>query len=152
MENIFYNYHLKNEIKRREEAIELHKKCDYNTLRNNYIHYLKQERKVENLTDLSLDGVINQLTSIKNKLPKNSTGVSVAIRTETKEGIFGRDEAEGIACVEWIEYSIEDENKCSSLAKCWARDSDWKMKYQPNGKDGKKAQELYDKLISNQPF
>ncbi|MGK0175657.1 MAG: hypothetical protein ACI9AT_002044 [Ulvibacter sp.] len=144
--DIFYNYHLGVAKRRRDEALELFNKCDYDSLRSSYIQYLVKSRKEAEISDLSLDGAIKQLTDIKNALPKNVANVAIAIRVEEGEGVFCSDEE--IVYVSWIEYSIEDEAKCVSLAKHWAKASAWEMKYQPNGKKGKSALALHKKLIS----
>lgn len=146
-ENIFYNYFLQKEKVRRQEALDLFEACDYSTLCRNYIHYLKTENKEVELTDLSIDSVIAQLTCIKDELPKNVTHVSVDASREESEAMFGLDEQ--IIYVGWIEYNIEPATICSSLARCWASSAEWKMKHQPNGKDGKAAQAIYDALIKN---
>ena len=147
MEEVFYKHYLEREKERRKEAIEFLKKRDFKKLRNNYVHYLKSEHKVVELgEEISLNKCIEKLIEIKNSLPKNSDYAVIESRIEYGEGGFGgQDESKVV--VSWREYSIENEKKCEGLAKCWARGSNWKMNHQPNGKDGKRAKELYDKLI-----
>lgn len=147
MKDIFYSYYLKEEIKRRNQAIDLYDLCDYESLRKNHIHYLKTENKQEEVINLSIDGLLLLLTRVKNELPKNTVFAGLDVITDHKDEVFSTDEEK--IFITWIEYSVEDENKCSSLARCWANNAEFKMKHQPNGKDGKKAIELYNKLTKS---
>jgi len=109
---------------------------------------LKTKKKSTDLgQDISLDDAIQKLTEIKEGLPQNVANVRIESTINYGDGCFGSDDESSIF-VMWTEYHIDDEKRCEGLAMCWARDYAFKMKHQPNGKDGKKAKELYDILIS----
>lgn len=144
--NPFYNYYLERELKRRLDAIALFNKSDYPTLHKSFIQYVEIKHVEVDLNDLSLDGTLNQLTTIKSKLPKNVAYVELAVRFEDYESSTNSDE--DIIYVTWIEYVIAPESKCHSLAKHLASNASWKMRHQPNGIDGKNALKLYNKLTT----
>ena len=136
---MFYKHYLKKEIIKRHEAIKLFNDCDYEKLCKNYTHYLKTESKETEEIYSDLGNAIKQLTKIKNSLPKNSTNVYLCTDYDEDHNIT-------LMRVSYTEYTIEDETKCEGLALCWARDDEFKRKYQPEGKDGKRAIALYNLL------
>ena len=136
---MFYKHYLKKEIIKRNLAIKLFNDYKYDKLHKNYIHYLKTEANFIDIESTDIDSVISQLTELKNNLPKNTT--NIFLDTE-----YNEEYCTSSFYVSYTEYTIEDETKCEGLALCWARDDEFKRKYQPEGKDGKRAIALYNLL------
>ena len=77
----------------------------------------------------------------------NADHIRLAVNTENgHDSQYCNDES---VFVEWIERTIPAEKLCEHLAKTWTTDAMWKLERQPDGKDGKRAIALLEKLKSN---
>jgi len=148
IESVFYPHHLAREVQRRKEAIELFNQKNYSAIRTNYVHYYNSKTVEIELENSLIDDVVKELQAIKADLPDNSTNVHVTAGSREVEGGFGcgNPDTEGYTYVSYNVVTISDSEKCKGLAKNWSSQMAWKIKHQPNEKDGKRAQELYDQL------
>ena len=147
---VFYPFYLKKEIQKRENAIDALKTGNFDGLRNfnelkKYGHYYNVRGKEHILTSTLVPEAIKEMQKIVEELPDNASVPIINTYVERDDGFSCDDETS--ICIEWKEYFIDEPDKCNRLAKTWARHAAWKMKNQPNGLDGKRSQELYNKLI-----
>lgn len=140
---VLYEFYLKSYTKRRDEAIELLKKRNFNSLHRNYIHWFEKKQKIVELESTIISDVVKELGSIKYK--DNETEPTLSCFVSQKEGVFGGgyDTESSIKITSYI-YTIVPFEKCESLARNYANSSLWKMKYQPNSKDA----EGYRKILN----
>lgn len=144
-EKILYKHYLKSNTKSRNEAIELLKNRDFNTLRRNYIHWFERRERVRKLNSTAISDVILALSKVKYKV--NESEPTLSVRLEYEEGFFGISESESyIEIVSYI-YTIVPFKKCRSLAKNCTSNALWKLKHQPNGRDAEACRKT---ILNNQ--
>lgn len=135
-EKLFYAHFLMTEKRRRNEAIKLFNKKEFSLLMQNYTHYYRSEWAIVRINSSLIDDVIKRLEEIKTNLPSNAHNIYIDVIHEY------------ILCVRYSKITILGKKQCEGIARHIAKSYQWKMKHQPNGKDGKKSLLLYNKLIA----
>jgi len=135
-EEILYQYYLKLNTISRNEAIELLKKRDFTSIYRNYFHWINKKEKRVKLKSTKISDVIKELANIKYQ--DNESEPTLSCWFEEEEGILGSNVESGIEIVSYI-YTIVPFERCESSAKHSTKNSLWKLKYQPNGKDAKRV-------------
>jgi hypothetical protein len=138
-EEIVYEYYLKSTTKSRNEAIELLKKRNFTLLHRNYIHWFDKKEKNVKLKSTKISDAIKELSNIK--FEDNESEPVLSCCVEENEAMFGGNTESSIEITSFI-YTIVPFEKCESLAKHYAKDSLWKLKHQPNGKDAESCRKI----------
>jgi hypothetical protein len=138
-EEIVYQYYLTSTTKSRNEAIELLKKRNFTLLHRNYIHWFDKKEKNVKLKSTKISDAIKELSNIK--FEDNESEPVLSCCVEENEAMFGSNTESSIEITSYI-YTIVPFEKCESLAKHYAKDSLWKLKHQPNGKDAESCRKI----------
>lgn len=135
-EEKIYEYYLKSNTKSRNEAIELLERREFDLLHRHYIHWFDKKEKFVELKSTLIGDVIKELSSIK--FQENETEPHLS-------SYVGNDDIETYIEITSYIYSIVPFEKCEILAKNYTKNSLWKLKHQPNGKDAIAIQKMLDK-------
>jgi hypothetical protein len=137
LKELFYPHYLELEKNRREQAVKLFEEKFYDVIRVNFVHYLNSVTKPIILYDggIEISDLIAELNGIKAQIVNGNFSEVVSLSEEDER-----------ITISLTEYSLEGEEKCSSLARCWASDAAFKLKIQPTGTDGLRAYHLYRKI------
>ncbi len=146
-QEIVYQYYLKSTTKSRNEAIDLLKKRDFTALHRNYIHWFDKKEKNLKLKSTLISDVVKELASIKYQDNESEPTLTFCVEEE-EESMFRSNPKSSIEITSYI-YTIVPFEKCESLAKHYAKDSLWKLKHQPNGKDAKSCRKILHELTTN---
>jgi len=138
-EEVVYQYYLAATTKSRNEAIELLKKRDFTTLHRNYIHWFNIKVKVLDLKSTLISEVIKELSEIE--FQDNESEPRISTRISTKEWGLGTEDDPRIV-ITLDSYTIVPFEMCENLAKHYAKDSLFKLKHQPNGKDAEACRKI----------
>lgn len=145
-EQILYNFHLKNNIKSRNEAIELLKKRDFTKLNRNYINWFDKKEKIVELKSSLLSNVIKELSKIKIKDNESEPNLYTISKEEEKG--YGVNFENEMVLSSYL-YTIVPFEKCKISAKYNTQTAIWKIKHQPNGRDTKSYLEIINKFRKN---
>lgn len=142
-EKVFYEHYLRVEKERRADALSLFERKEHTALRHSrYLSTVNHEAEIDGNT---LESQLANIDKIKATLLDNVG--RVYIDADYIEGpCFGGTSIVTELKLKWSTFRILGEDRCKSLARHWARDAAWKMKHQPNGKNGKAAAKLYKEL------
>jgi hypothetical protein len=144
---LFHPYFLRVQREIRDEAIQLLKDREFGKLRGvEYTHYLIINRHKKELKSSDLPSVIKELTQFKVGKNCETPYLSTTI-IEDEGSVFSQQEVNII--IRWNEISIEPDLKCSLMARYAAENAAWKLKHQPDGKDGKAALKLLNELLNS---
>jgi len=134
--------------KQRIFALHRFKQGAWRLLEQKYHRWISVTRKEKVLIKADDPATVPELqaalTKLMKELPKNACMPIVEGIACNQEGAFGGCYAEVVAY--WKEYGMVHESESAKFALWRAREVLWKMKHQPNGKDGKAAIALYEKL------
>lgn len=139
---IIYPHYFMSEIERRAKALACLKYGDFKQLRN-ISHYCIARTQATGLKSTNISCVIEELQKFKR--PDNSDEPRLISYTP-----FDSEDDESVIVIEYTVFSVVGEEKCKSLAKHWSESAAWKLKHQPNGKDGKAAMKILQQYIYQQ--
>jgi hypothetical protein len=134
LQKVFYTYFLEIQINRRQEALKLFEEKKFNEIRTKYPNYYVSNLFHIDFDTTDLQKTIDKLIEIKEILPENVDHIKVG---STDDGLR----------VSYFEVAVDVSKKCEKVAQTHASNLAWQLKYQPNGKQGKEALILYEKLI-----
>jgi len=142
-EEILYQFYLKKNIEYRDEAIELLKQREFNSLHRNYGHWFNKEIINKPLKSKKISDVVKELSNIKYKDNESEPTLTISV-----EDLFGCDSKSPIDITSY-KYTIVPFEVCKSLAKSYTSSALWKLKYQPDGKEAKSYLNIIKKHTDN---
>lgn len=145
MFDILCNYFEENNKKRREEAIRLLEKRDFETLRKNYGSYYTTKEVQEVIESRDVQEVINKLQLSLKNVASNQTipFLETYIEQEEEQWATGTE----ICLVSYL-YTIRPIESCYSSAYHFTKSCMWKIEHQPNGSDTKRYLAIIEKCTA----
>jgi hypothetical protein len=138
---VFFIHFLEVETTRRAKAMDLLLQGKGKAAWVKYSHYVRAIQSCAEIQQGSLVEFLSSLKGAEASIPEEAG--NVRIHAENVEDYWSDPKIE----LTWRTYEVEGIQKCKAIAKGIAKDYAWKLKHQPNGKDGRAAIELYEKLI-----